>query len=887
MLVSTLVVAAVSARAATVPSVNDYPTTLEAGAVANHTVVFTTSAGISEGTTLIITFSSGFDLSVMEEDDVDVEDDGTDLTTAPTCAGAEQVSVSVTGNQVTATMCPGDGGAVAAGSQVTVRFGTNATGSGIGVHNILNPTTTRTSFVSIGGTFGESGSVALAIGGSDTISVTARVESPGSGNPVSGGGGCGDTTSPVITSVIVLNVTAASATVTWVTDEATDARVDYGKTETYELGTVRDTSLSVTHQAILTGLEEGTTYFFQTVSSDLCANTSSKGPFVFETPDFMPPQLWNVRVEEITQTTAHVRWETDEPATGLVSFGQTIADGMVAEDNALIISHDLLLSGLQAKTTYHVLARSRDASGHEGSSEDLSFETLSEQPISIEPVKEEEEDGEEVTEEPLIFLPSFDEKGQEKEGESKQEESGEESTATAIGGGLENEEESPSRGGPSLTETEGTNSGETLTSGNVTPSTPASVCGDGICGDGETPMNCSWDCEEEILLAPPLIEEGETPGEMVSSAIGTVQIVVKAVKPTVALTAQALREVIFPAVETVLQSTQKAVETARANPSVQTTVQVAVPLVVVGTAASAATLVSAFDLLLYLQSLFTSPLLLLRRRRRKGYGVVYDAYTKTPIDLAVVRVYRASDHKLIRSRVTDRGGRYFFLLPPGAYVLTVAKVGYVFPSTFLKQVKDDGAYLDVYHGETIQVTEQSVSITPNIPVESEALEQHQTPARIRWLRGMRHFQNAVAVSGLVLALGILLLYPSVFAAILAAFQIAMYLFILRLAKPRKPKGWGMVKDARTGQPIENAVVRIFEPTYRKLLETALTDRRGRYSFLLGPSKYLSSYEQKGYETKEIRDIDFTQEKEPKEFVKDVNLRPLLFHQTPPGTSEGS
>ena len=73
----------------------------------------------------------------------------------------------------------------------------------------------------------------------------------------------------------------------------------------------------------------------------------------------------------------------------------------------------------------------------------------------------------------------------------------------------------------------------------------------------------------------------------------------------------------------------------------------------------------AFDFLPFLQYFFTAPVLFFWRRRRKGYGVVYNAIAKTAIDLAVVRLFQidpanpSARGRLVKSRVTDRGGRYF------------------------------------------------------------------------------------------------------------------------------------------------------------------------------------------------------------------------------------
>lgn len=67
-----------------------------------------------------------------------------------------------------------------------------------------------------------------------------------------------DTTAHVISSVQATGVTASGATITWVTDEASDSKVDYGTTTSY--GSVATDANAVTsHSVPLTGLLAGTT----------------------------------------------------------------------------------------------------------------------------------------------------------------------------------------------------------------------------------------------------------------------------------------------------------------------------------------------------------------------------------------------------------------------------------------------------------------------------------------------------------------------------------------------------------------------------------------------------------------------------------------------------
>lgn len=62
-------------------------------------------------------------------------------------------------------------------------------------------------------------------------------------------------------------------------------------------------------------------------------------------------------------------------------------------------------------------------------------------------------------------------------------------------------------------------------------------------------------------------------------------------------------------------------------------------------------------------------------------GMVYHAQTKEPVPLAIVRVIREQDKKMIESRVASAQGRYGILVEPGRYQLSVTAAGYTFPSS--------------------------------------------------------------------------------------------------------------------------------------------------------------------------------------------------------------
>lgn len=1089
---------AAASRAATVTAANDYPSTLETSAGADHSVVFTTPSGAAEGDTITIAFDSEFGSASITEDDVDVEDDGVDLTTAADCSGAEQASVAMSADTLTITLCPLDGGAIAGGSEVSVRVGTNATGSGIGANQITNPAGAGTYFLNLAGTFGDSGSIALPMLDAGSVTVSAEVGTGGGGGG-GGGGGCADTTAPTISSIVVSGVTSDSATVSWTTSENASSEVDYGTAESYELGSESSTSLVTSHSLSLSSLSEGTEYHFRVRSSDLCANQATSADQTFTTSDAAGPVISDIDVSLSCDTSATVTWTTDESATSEIAYGTSVSYGSTASDADLLTAHELVLSGLTRDASYHVAVSSTDGSGNESTSADQTFTTDEDAaPSNVSGFGASVGDGSATlswtnpsadfdgvrvlqctdaypsdaadddcvtvydgTDESTAVSGltngttyyfgafSYDGCGQfasgalatgtpsapEEEVPPEEEETpvvtppevGDGDTPTDpddSGGGEETPpaeeeevppgevpagEESPEVETPDIPPT--TVPEETLVpdrdvmflvanvqiqlvpagSGAVhlLSSRPlrislltdhivqpvsrvqlilgesaynmslagdgasyfADVSSPGVSGAYATAVSIfyadgtvqsisrSTDVEGDGFVfattdgqtrrlggaTVTLLTNGTVPWDgspfgqfnpfetgsdgaygwyvpnttyalsaersgYTSSAIQTFSVADNIVNLAVPLEPIPSEEEVAPPstptepVSTVIASVGETIsdtiETIRDIPGVEEAAAVSTPALAIATAATATVLASSFSLFPFLQYLFTSPFLFFARRRRRAFGVVYNAISKVPLDLATVRLYRMPDDwegdpsvvgRLVQSRVTDKGGRYFFLPAAGRYRIVASKNGLTFPSDYLAGEKDDGEFLDVYHGEPIQVNDETATIAVNIPLDpSQSAEVHAAPAVLRRKR-LRRAQQAVAVLGILFAAFATIIQPTPLSFGMLALQTVLYLLVRRLAKPRATKAWGIVYDQETGRPLERAVVRVFEPKYNKLLETAVTDSKGRYTFLLGPNEYYTVYEKPGFEPVEVRPIDYRSRSEPSEFSADVRM----------------
>jgi hypothetical protein len=287
---------------------------------------------------------------------------------------------------------------------------------------------------------------------------------------------------------------------------------------------------------------------------------------------------------------------------------------------------------------------------------------------------------------------------------------------------------------------------------------------------------------------------------------------------------------------------------------------------------STAILVIGFNLLGYLQYLYSLPALLLTRGRRKAYGVVYNSLSKVPIELAIVRVYGADDNKLVKTCVTGKDGRFSLILKPGKYRLVGQKQGFNFPSEYLQGTKDDGQYLDVYTGAIIEIADDDQVITPNIPLDP--LEQ-ATDAQIRRaVRGKiyRTLQKVLTPSGLLLSVGAFVIQPTLLAGIFVILQLLVLILVLRLVRSHYIRGRGLVTDTDTKRPLRQAVIRVFETKYNKLIDTVLTDNSGHYAILLGPNVYSVSFSKPGYIETIVKPLDYSQNTSVTPFAAEIGLQ---------------
>jgi len=315
---------------------------------------------------------------------------------------------------------------------------------------------------------------------------------------------------------------------------------------------------------------------------------------------------------------------------------------------------------------------------------------------------------------------------------------------------------------------------------------------------------------------------------------------------------------------------EKIVDQILDNPQIEIVNETfATPILVTTVAVNTFSSFSFFNFLNYAKFFTGQPFFLLFRRKRRKWGVVYNSLTKRPVDLAIVRLYQKDDGRIIQSRVTDKMGRYSFLAPPGRYYITVTKPKHAFPSVYLKDKKEDSKYLDLYYGQTIEVTDQKADITVNIPTDSEMEEKPDKKIIIGHY--LRKVQTAAAFSAIPLAATSMLISPGLLTFSLFGVHCGLYVLFRRLGYQKPPKSWGIIYDQKDKNPLSRSITRIYDKEYNKLLETRVTDGRGRYSFLVDNNVYYVTAEKFGYKQTKTSDIDLESKDQEAVVGMDIGL----------------
>ncbi len=139
---------------------------------------------------------------------------------------------------------------------------------------------------------------------------------------------------------------------------------------------------SLNHEAVIKDLKDETTYIFVVKGKDAAGNEAKSDERKIETAsDLRPPEVDNVEVEssivgvgEEARATVNITWDTDEPATSQIEYGEGASGAYTSstqEDPLLASNHSLSIPGLSPSKIYHFRIMSADKNKNKGISQDV------------------------------------------------------------------------------------------------------------------------------------------------------------------------------------------------------------------------------------------------------------------------------------------------------------------------------------------------------------------------------------------------------------------------------------------------------------------------------------------------------------------------------------
>jgi hypothetical protein len=178
-----------------------------------------------------------------------------------------------------------------------------------------------------------------------------------------------DLTAPVIsTAPSVIYKNDRSASIQWLTNEASTAEVAFGTSADSLLNIRSLPDFETEHTVTLTNLDANTTYYFKASSTDQSNNGPTSSATLSLTtesvPDAQNPTVSDVSAS-VADSSAIISWKTDEVSDSSVRYG--IAAGSYdfnSGEATDVTDHSITLTNLQPNIPYFYIVESIDRSGN-------------------------------------------------------------------------------------------------------------------------------------------------------------------------------------------------------------------------------------------------------------------------------------------------------------------------------------------------------------------------------------------------------------------------------------------------------------------------------------------------------------------------------------------
>lgn len=181
---------------------------------------------------------------------------------------------------------------------------------------------------------------------------------------------------PVISEVLVSDITLDSAIVSWKTNFVSTTFMDYGYSLEYGFsasGTSED--LVTTHEIKLKNLESGATYNFRVKGKDDSGNLIVSDNYSFKT--YALPLINKYNIEGVKDTFVVINWTSNTDIDSLVIYNNLkTGESRTQGDTKLTQEHNLKLENLDSGTDYAIKIEGRDIFGNIAKGPEINIKTL-------------------------------------------------------------------------------------------------------------------------------------------------------------------------------------------------------------------------------------------------------------------------------------------------------------------------------------------------------------------------------------------------------------------------------------------------------------------------------------------------------------------------------
>lgn len=224
------------------------------------------------------------------------------------------------------------------------------------------------------------------------------------------------------------------------------------------------------------------------------------------------------------------------------------------------------------------------------------------------------------------------------------------------------------------------------------------------------------------------------------------------------------------------------------------------------------------------------------RKKDHVTGYVYDSLTKEPISQAVVRVFTET-HELVWTSVTDSNG--YFNTPQiddGEYYIKVVARSHTFPSKVVFG-RTDFPLENVYHGDAFLTREEKIPEF-SIPMDEKDASTFRKRMGMIYSRTKALWKVLhvfLFLFGLLLSIYAVYITPIWWNYLILGLYVPVLVALLYSRFSRNVR-YGVVKD-QGGKYVKGAIIGLIDKEHGKLASKRITDRFGRYKFVVNRGSY--------------------------------------------------